>query len=318
MPTDALLLLSEAVLPSPGGGTESPSEDAIRPLLVQEVGYEVVWRAGRSRASSAPSSPGRRRWGGPFAGAARRPSRGGSARPRPRRAALVLLAIGEYARQARPPPTVAVAQVVHGLSGVDEAAVGGLAAVYRPASGPAAPAAAAGSWFDLDLGGVEGQTHRFVLDDRDAWHWESLDLPAGVRTARISGTVPLAAPLVASAHFDADGLAGTLAAGPFQDLADGVLTPPQGRALGVRFGPDGAFPPAGRTSWPRGAVHRRARAERPTAAPAGGLPGGAAPPRRRPRDPGSNCGRGPRRPTWASGSPPARAGRRLGPAARAG
>src|SRR5205814_80480 len=94
---------------------------------------------------------------------------------------------------------------------------------------------------ELDLAGVEGQTHRLVLTDRDAWHWENLHLPAGVRFAPIRGTVPTAVPLVATARFGPDGLEGTVAAGPFRGLADALITIPEGRNLAVHFEPDGSF-----------------------------------------------------------------------------
>src|SRR5205823_493477 len=50
-------------------------------------------------------------------------------------ATAALVGLGDASRRAAP-PTVAVAQVVHGVEGTNEVAVHGLAAVYRPDSGP--------------------------------------------------------------------------------------------------------------------------------------------------------------------------------------
>jgi len=79
------------------------------------------------------------------------------------------------------------------------------------------------------------------VTDPDAWHWENLALPAGVRFASFRYTAPTEAPLAATARFGPEGLEGQLAAGPFRDLADALLCPPAGRNLAVRLGPAGGF-----------------------------------------------------------------------------
>src|SRR5262249_61752888 len=97
-------------------------------------------------------------------------------------AAAVLLALGEASRRATA-PTVAVAQVIDVIPGTQEAVAQGTFAAYRPHSGPAEFGAAGGGSFELDAADLEGQIRRRVLTDMDAWHWDNLALPAGVRFA---------------------------------------------------------------------------------------------------------------------------------------
>jgi hypothetical protein len=155
-------------------------------------------------------------------------------------AAVAFLALGELSRRAAP-ATVAVAQVVDVAPGTGEAPVHGLLAVYRPDSGPVQVGAAEGGLFELDTAGAEGQTRRLVLTDLDAWHWEGLALPAGVRFAPFHYTTPTGGRVTAVAHFGPDGVEGKLTAGPFQSPADALLNTPAGRNIAVRLRPDGTF-----------------------------------------------------------------------------
>jgi hypothetical protein len=233
----ALEAVAHEVQPSP---TTTPlSPDAFGPLLAEEIGYSVVSRTTLGlvfaaflavtlvlglvlRRSRRPELLG---WVAPAAALG---------------AAGVFLALGEASRRAAP-PTVAVAQLVDGAPSPGEVPVHGLLAVYRPESGPAEAATRQGGFFDLDLAGTEGQPHRLILTDLDAWHWEGLALPAGVRTAPFQYTAPAEAPVEAVARFGPDGLEGQLAPGPFREPADALLSAVNGRNMAVRLGPDGSF-----------------------------------------------------------------------------
>jgi hypothetical protein len=136
---------------------------------------------------------------------------------------------------------VAVAQVAEAASGTAEAAVHGLLAVYRPDSGIAEFGAARGGFFEPDAAGLEGRTRRRVQTDLDAWHWEGLELPAGVRFAPFRYTAPTGTPLAAVARFGPEGIEGKLTAGPFRGVSDAVLWTPTGRNLSLRLGSDGTF-----------------------------------------------------------------------------
>jgi hypothetical protein len=213
--------------------------DAFLPLLSQEIGYAVVertnvilvfvislaaavvcgtalWRRGRVELLG---------WLGPAAALG---------------AAGVFVGLGESSRRSVA-PTVAVGQIVHPAPGTREAAVHGLLAVYRPESGPADIGARRGGFFDLDMAGSEGQSRRFTLTDIDAWHWENLTLPVGIRTAPFHGTVSTMEPVRAIARLGPLGLEGKLDRGAFRDVSDAVLSTGEGRDMAVRLSADGTF-----------------------------------------------------------------------------
>jgi hypothetical protein len=155
-------------------------------------------------------------------------------------ATAAFLALGAASRQAAA-PTLAVAQVVDAVSGKEEASLQGLLEGYRPDSGPAVIGASQGGFFTLDLAATEGQERRLILTDLNAWHWENLAFPAGVRQAAFRYAAATQQPLAAVAHFGPNGLEGKLRAAPFQGLADAIILPANGRNLAVRLQPDGAF-----------------------------------------------------------------------------
>ncbi len=162
----------------------------------------------------------------------------------------VFLALGEASRRAAP-ATLAVAQVVDAVSGKEEAAVHGLMALYRPESGSVEVGAKEGGFFDLDMKGSEGKDRRLIVTDMDAWHWENIALPAGVRFASFHTTLPSSKPLAAVAHFGPDGVEGHIT-GSFEDLADALLSTPSGRNLAVHLQPDGRFLARGQDILPKG------------------------------------------------------------------
>jgi hypothetical protein len=155
-------------------------------------------------------------------------------------AAFALAGIGETSRRAAP-PTIAFLQLVDAVAGSNEAAVQGVVGMYRPDSGPVELAAGQAGFFEMDMAGVEGQTRRVVMTDMDAWHWENLTLPAGVRFAPFAFTVPTVQPLRATARFGPNGLEGRVSAEPFRNLADGLLTAPEARHLALHVQGDGSF-----------------------------------------------------------------------------
>jgi hypothetical protein len=213
--------------------------EAFQPLLTQEIGYTIPGRPTvglvfvallavplvlwvvlrRSRRLEL------RGWVGPAAALA---------------ATGALLALGESSRRSAP-PTVAVGEVVDAVPGTSEASVHGLLAAYRPDEGPAEVGAGQGGFFDLNMAGIEAQPRRFTLTDLDAWHWEDLALPAGVRLAPFHTTVSTGEPVAAVARFGPDGLEGRVTAGPFRDLDDALLHTPGSRNLAVHLRPDGTF-----------------------------------------------------------------------------
>jgi hypothetical protein len=129
------------------------------------------------------------------------------------------LFVGLAARsRAAVPPTVAVVQVVDALPGLNEVQTAGFLAVYQPTSDTSAVGAEQGGGFDLDFAGLEGRVLRRVQTDFDRWHWENLDLPAGVRTGSFRQTIQVGEPVEAVVRFGPEGAEGRMSPGPFRQL----------------------------------------------------------------------------------------------------
>jgi hypothetical protein len=237
MPTGPLEVMADDLHPP---REPDPTQiEALRPLLTEEIGYAVVGRGTVGLVCAA------------FLGAgvvlgvvlrrSRRPELLGWVGPAMALAAAgTFVALGEWSRRTVP-ATVAVAQVVNGVAGTDEVPVHGVLATFRPDSGPVEAGARQGGLLEPDVNGLGGQTRRFILTDTDAWHWENLSLPAGVRLAPFRYTTPTGEPITAVGRFGPDGIEGRVTAGPFRDLADALLATPGARSLALRLGPDGAF-----------------------------------------------------------------------------
>ena len=155
-------------------------------------------------------------------------------------ATLALVVMGLLTRQTVP-STVAVAQLVEVEPGVDDVQMTGLAAIYNQRACDAPLGVRRGGLFRPDMTGLGGTTRRMVRTDLDAWHWENLTLPAGVRTAAFTYGTKIDHPIEARAAFGPDGLTGTLASGPFEEPADAVVATPWRGNVAVRLNGQGAF-----------------------------------------------------------------------------
>lgn len=154
--------------------------------------------------------------------------------------ATVFIGLGERRRGALP-ATLAVAQIVDAIPGLDEVQANGVLALYLPSLTDAPMGAQNGGTFELDLAGLEGRILRHVQTDMDRWHWENLELPAGLRTAPFRKTVRTQAPVEATARFGPEGIEGRLAAGPFRQLEDPLIWTPGEHVMALRLDGDGAF-----------------------------------------------------------------------------
>jgi len=212
--------------------------DDLRPLLMEEIGYSIISREKAGlilggfvvalaalalvlRASRRPELAG---WLGLAAAAA---------------AAALFLALGQASRSAVP-PSAAVAEVVDAARGTGEAASHGLFALYRPSSGPTALSSASGGLLELDMAALEGKTRRWMLTDTDAWHWEQLELPAGVRLGPFHEAASVGR-LGATARFGPDGLQGHLECGPFREPGDALIITPAREPIAIRIGAENTF-----------------------------------------------------------------------------
>jgi hypothetical protein len=213
--------------------------DAFEPLLMDEIGYSIIgvgtagvifgiflavmlavgivlYKARRSELLA---------WLGPAVALA---------------ATGIFLALGEASRRGVP-PTVAVAQMVNVNPRADEQPVTGVFALFRPDAGPLPVSSTRGGLLDFDMSGLEGQTRQMVMTDLDAWHWENLSLPAGLRKGTFRYSARMEKPVSAVAEFGSKGVEGKLAPGPFQGLADALIQTPVQRSLAVEFRADGTF-----------------------------------------------------------------------------
>jgi len=152
---------------------------------------------------------------------------------------VAFMTLGEASRRAVS-PTVAVVQRIAVNPGSPEVSVAGLLGHYTE-GGPANIGSTRGGLLELDMSGLEGQTRRLVTTDIDAWHWENLTLPTGVRLASYATVAPTRETISCVAHFSGKGLAGKLSAGRFHGLADVVIQAPSRRAFSMRLSPDGSF-----------------------------------------------------------------------------
>jgi hypothetical protein len=155
-------------------------------------------------------------------------------------AAGFFVGLGELSRGAVP-PSVAVAQVVDAVPGLDEVQTRGFLAVYHPSRSTSAVGAERGGAFELDFAGLEGRATRRAQTDLDRWHWENLELPAGVRVGPFRRTLRTRGPVEATVRFGPKGVEGRVTPGPFRQLEDALLCTPGQHTLAIRLGPDGSF-----------------------------------------------------------------------------
>jgi len=222
----------------PRTGPTAPSADDLRPLLTEEIGYTIVNRRtaaailGGFVLALAALAFGLRR--------ARRPENVGWLAPAAALgAAGLFIGLGEGSRRSVP-PTVAVVEVVDAVPSTGELAVNGLFAVYQPSSGPALLATRDGALLDLDQEGLEGQTRRRMQVDQEAWHWENISLPAGVRSGPFRYTAPAVGMRVV-ARFGASGVEGRLNSGAFVNPSDALITSSGREFIAAGLGADGQF-----------------------------------------------------------------------------
>ena len=238
LPVPFLALAELAAELRPRFATHPFTAENLRPLLNEEIGYTVIERRtvaailGAFVLALIVLGIGLRR--------SRRPELVGGLGPAAAvMAAGLFLVLGEASRQAVP-PTIAVAELVDPVLGTGEAAVNGLFAVYRPDSGLAQIGARRGAVLDLDAAGLEGQTRRRVQTEADAWHWDQLALPAGVRSGPFRATARTGR-MTAVARFGPDGIEGRLDAGDFRNPADAIIIGPAREPVAVRLAAGGSF-----------------------------------------------------------------------------
>lgn len=151
-----------------------------------------------------------------------------------------LVSLGNQVRGSIP-STVAAFQVADATPGLAEVQLSGFLAAYEPHPEITSPGAERGGQFQFDVADLEGRIQRRIQTDLERWHWENLELPAGVRTAPFTCTERTESPLEAVLHFGPGGVAGRVNVGPFRELEDAIVSTPGLNALGLRLSADGTF-----------------------------------------------------------------------------
>jgi len=212
------------------------SED-LAPLLTAEIGYGILGRGGAAviLIGFVLALAGVGLW----LRRSRSPELIGLIGP-----AVAVVAAGAFvvsgaSHRRAVPSTEAAAAVVECAPETGEAAAWGIFAVYRPESGIVRVATENGGQMELDASGLEGQPRKRIQTDLDAWHWEDLTFPAGVRMGPFRSTIQARAS--ATAGFGPDGLKGRLNLGTAGNATDAVVLARSGAVLVPRLNPDGSF-----------------------------------------------------------------------------
>ncbi len=223
------------------GARDSPplKDDALKPFLSQQIGYRIL-TAGTVLAiltgfCAALILAGwwfqraghleRLLWAAPFAAAV---------------FALVFLGLGTATKRAVPPTVATITRVVF-EQGVGEAHTSGLIALYNQDANSERLGATRGGIFFPDMAALGGRNRRITWTGEDAWHWDSLELPAGVRTAPFQRPLPLDKAVDCRAQFGPDGLQGYVGPLPLRGLEDVMIAMPYQNALAVSLDDDGVF-----------------------------------------------------------------------------
>ena len=235
IPLGAFDGLAGQLYPEPQSGALRPDE--LAPLLTAEIGYEIVGQ--RTAAAILIGFVAALLGLGVLLRRSRSPERIGLVGP-----VIALVAAGVFvvagvkSRQAVP-PTAGAAAIVEVAPETGEAAVRGLFAVYSPESGELRLGTERGGDVELDATGLEAHSRRRVQTDLDAWHWENVAYPAGVRVGPFRSTIRTSASAVAK--FGSGGVEGKLTIGNFRNPTDAVLLTRAGIAVAIKLNDDGSF-----------------------------------------------------------------------------
>lgn len=151
---------------------------------------------------------------------------------------VALLLIGRSFQQAVP-GTVASIQIAQAEAGTDDVRTDGLLTVYQPDGSDSEIKTDHGGRMFPDMTGLESATRRMVTTDFDAWHWENLAQPPGLRATTFVKSETVTERMEAYATLDANGLVGHYA-GRLPIGSDALIATHDGR-IGVKLQSDGSF-----------------------------------------------------------------------------
>ena len=154
--------------------------------------------------------------------------------------AIFLILIGARSRH-EVPSTVAMAQIAHIESGIEELPITGVAAIFNQNEYKREIVSKQGGVLLPDMTGLGGKTRRMTWSDLNAWHWENLTFPSGIRVATFRSRAKFDRTVEARGSFGPAGFTGTIQAGPFTEVSDAIIAMSSHRNLAVTIDSDGGF-----------------------------------------------------------------------------
>jgi hypothetical protein len=155
-------------------------------------------------------------------------------------ASAVFVLIATTTKRSVPPTAATIARLVL-EPGLSTGHTFGLAAMYNRDASNQRLGATRGGVFFPDMTALGGRRRLVTWTDEGCWHWETLELPAGVRTAPFRYAVTLEKAVDGRAHFGPSGLTGSLGPLPFRHFEDAIIALPHQPALAVAIDDDGSF-----------------------------------------------------------------------------
>ncbi len=137
------------------------------------------------------------------------------------------------------PPTAASEQLAQAISGTDDVRTYGVTAVYRTEGSASPIRTSQGGELWPDMTGTEGSTRRMVTTDLDAFHWEGLPQPAGLRVYPHATSRSFSDRIAARVTIDDRGVVGRFS-GLSSAGEDAILATREGR-VDVTLESDGRF-----------------------------------------------------------------------------
>ena len=227
---------ADCVVARQGPGVD---ERALQPFLSEQIGYRILSRNAvaailaafcLSLVASCAWLVWRRRaerilWAAPIAAAL---------------TSLVFYGIA-LATKRSVPPTVATVSRLELEPGNASGHAYGLAAMYNQNASADRLGAMRGGIFFPDMTALTGRRRRLTWTDEGEWHWEELELPAGVRIAPFEVGPAYSKAIDCQARFGPNGLSGTLSPLPFDRLQDALVVLAQQPAMATSIAEGGAF-----------------------------------------------------------------------------
>ncbi len=212
---------------------------SLKPFLSQQIGYRIISR--RTVLAALLAFCGLLAAAGIYAHRSGRAERLLSLTAGLAVAFGALFLIAGTATKKAVPSTVAMLARVVLEPGAGSGHAYGLLALYNQDASREPMGATGGGVFVPDLTAMGGTNRRITWTDEGVWHWEDLELPAGVRTAPFQQAVALPGTASCVASFGPDGLRGQVGPVGIDNLQDAIVAIAYQNAIATDIEPDGSF-----------------------------------------------------------------------------